>query len=389
MQTLTEELYTYRKVLFPSTQPRRVLIHCIFWLSFIAFHLLVFLPAHQERLVNRTVLFSYMLYYGRYIPVYYLTICFFRFLKSRVRGPLRLILLTGFVLIVFHIITMGLFQFYDRYVGLVNLPDGFQKIGELYLLSLEGFRSGDWMLFIYDVSDLQLLILPLSIKMIKYSIGLVSQEYTRREQKLRSELKYMRSQLTPHFIFNILNAVSVEIRRSPKEAINILYKAADMIRFSIYDIEKEFISLEKELHYVEQYVELESMRTSHRSQICFLTRGEISDRYYVPTLFLVTLVENAFKHSVHATSAPSQISILGEIDEDWLTFEVTNTKPNKDPAESVDETNEGIGLANIKKTLALKFGNNYRLDITQDTELFTVLLKLPLLPVSVLSAYAR
>lgn len=389
MQTLTEELYTYRKLLFPLTESRRVLIHCIFWLLFIIFHLLVFLPAHQERLVSQHVLYSYVLYYGRYIPVYYLTIYFFRFLRSRVRGPLRLILLAGFVLTVFHIATMGLFQFYDRYVGLANLPGGFQKIGRLYLLSFEGYRSGDWMLFIYDVSDLQLLILPLSIKMIKYSIGLVSQEFGRREQKLRSELKYMRSQLTPHFIFNILNAVSVEIRRSPKTAVGILYKAADMIRFSIYDIEMEFISLKKELHYVAQYVELESMRTSHRSEICFLMRGQASDHHCVPTLFLVTLVENAFKHSVHATAAPSQISILGGIDEDWLTFEVTNTKPGQGAAESKGKTNEGIGLANIKKTLALKFGKNYRLDITQDTQLFTVLLKLPLLPASELSAYAR
>nr|WP_295924681.1 histidine kinase [uncultured Dyadobacter sp.] len=378
METLTEELYTYRKVLFPATQSRRVLIQCAFWTLFIVFHLLVFLPAHQDRLTNRHVLFSYILYYGRYIPVYYLTIRFFRFLRSRVRSPYRLIWMAVFVLIIFHIITMALFQFYSHKVGMENLPDGFQKIGKLYLLSFEEFRGRDWLLFIYNVSDLQLLVLPLSIKMIKYSIGLVSEEYGRREQKLRSELKYMRSQLTPHFIFNILNAVSVEIRHSPKKAIDILFKAADMIRFSIYDIEKEFISLKKELHYVQQYVELESMRTSHRSQICFLTRGDVLEEHRVPTLFLVTLVENAFKHSVHATADRSEVSILGEIRGDWLTFEVTNTKPAKRSAEPTNKTSEGIGLANIKKTLALKFGKNYSFDIIQDTETFSVLLKLPL-----------
>ena len=378
MQTFTEELYTYRRILFPSNQTYRLLIHCSFWIIFVGFHLLVFLPAHQERLTNPKVLYSYVLYYGRYIPMYYLTTHFFRLIRTRVTGTFRLILLGVFVFVIFHLITLILFRYYNRFISIENLPEGFGKISKLYLLSLDGMHVRDLTLFVYTASDLQLLMLPLSIKIVKYSVGLVAGESERREQKLRSELKYMRSQLTPHFIFNILNAVSAEIGRSSRKAQNILFKAADMIRFSIYDIEKEFIALEKELDYVKQYVELESMRTSQRSEIHFFTQGHVLQQHSVPTLFLVTLVENAFKHSVHATTDRSQVSIVGEVCDNWLTFEVTNTKPGNPVTEAPIEGDEGIGLANIQKTLALKFGKNYRLEINQDSKMFSVLLKLPL-----------
>jgi LytS/YehU family sensor histidine kinase len=258
-----------------------------------------------------------------------------------------------------------------------KLPDGFHKMGRLYLEPFGSKQGREWSVFVYDISELQLLILPFSVKMLKHSINLVSEQFGLQQQKLQSELKYMRSQLTPHFIFNILNAVSVEIKYSPKKAADVLFKAADMIRFSIYDIEKEFISLEKELHYVEQYIELECMRTSQRSEICFVKNGQVLATHQVPTLFLVTLVENAFKHSVHATHERSQVSITSRIKGGWLIFEVTNSKPLL-ITEKKSEEQKGIGLSNLKRTLALKFGKDHLLDIAESDKSFSVLLKLPL-----------
>jgi LytS/YehU family sensor histidine kinase len=278
----------------------------------------------------------------------------------------------------YHVVTVILYQYYQHEVGMEKLPDGFHKMGRLYLEPFRTRRGRDWSVFAYDISELQLLILPFSVKMMKHSIHLVSEQFGYcSSRELQSELKYMRSQLTPHFIFNILNAVSVEIKYSPKKAADVLFKAADMIRFSIYDIEKEFISLEKELHYVEQYVELESMRTSQRSEICFVKKGQISITHQVPTLFLVTLVENAFKHSVHATHERSQISIMSQIKGGWLIFEVTNSKPSL-MTEKKSEEQKGIGLTNLKKTLALKFGKDHLLDIAESDKSFSVLLRLPL-----------
>ncbi|OJV21697.1 MAG: hypothetical protein BGO21_00195 [Dyadobacter sp. 50-39] len=377
MQTFTEELYTFRKILFPATTGQRVLVHMTFWSFFVGFHLLIFLPAHDEKLKNPAVLWAYILYYGRCIPVYYLMVLFFRFLRKRIKSPWRVLLLVIFGLVLYHLVTVVLYQYYQHYVGMERLPDGFHKMGRLYLEPFGSRQGRDWTVFIYDISELQLLILPFSVKMMKHSIHLVSEQFVLQQQRLQSELKYMRSQLTPHFIFNILNAVSVEIKYSPKKAADVLFKAADMIRFSIYDIEKEFISLEKELHYVEQYVELESMRTSQRSEICFIKKGQISATHQVPTLFLVTLVENAFKHSVHATHERSQISIITQIKGRWLIFEVTNSKPSQ-VTEKKSEEQKGIGLSNLRKTLALKFGKDQLLDITESDKSFSVLLRLPL-----------
>lgn len=389
MQALTEELYTYRNILFPRTPLRRVGIHIAFWYFFIGYHLLFFIPSHLERLTNERVLSAYILYYGRYIPVYYLMVFFFRFLRSRVRGISRLLFLALFVITVYHIITFCLFNYYESQTGIEHLPDGFQLLGRYYLDPFAAPQGKGTGVMIYDLSELQLFILPVCIKTLKYSIMLIMGEADRQQGKLRAELKYLRFQLTPHFILNVLNAAYTEISRSPRKlAASYLLQVADMIRFAIYDAEQEFIPLEKELNYLEQYLRLEGARTVHRSEIFFTKMGEIHTNHQVPTLLLITLVENAFKHGVHITTKPCEIIIQSEVTGDRLHFEVVNSKPElTEAAQPTSENRGGIGLDNIKKTLSLKFGASHQFTIKETALEFSVVLELPLLASDVITVY--
>lgn len=382
MQALTEELYTYRKVLFPATGVIRFCIHAVFWSSFIALHLLFFVPKHAERLKDPVVVWTYILYYGRYIPVFYLMVYFFRFLRNRVPGVMRLICLAFFVVLSYHALTTVLFYYYQARFGLYSLPEGFQMLAPFYLDPLGSQQGKGLGVIIYDISELQLFILPVCIKTLKYSLRLVMDESGRQQQKLRDELKYLRFQLTPHFILGVLTAASTEIQRSPRKlAASYLLQAAEMIRFSIYDIEEEFVSLTKELQYVQQYLRLESARTTQRSEIFFTKKGLEQPYHIVPTLLLVTLVENAFKHGVHATHERSEVTIKSEVIGDWLIFEVSNTKPRTQADEKKRAASQGgIGLSNLKKTLALKFSQDHQLEIIETASQFSVHLRIPLRP---------
>lgn len=379
MQALTEELHTYRKVLFPSTSVTRFGIHFFFWCMFIGLHLLFFVPRHPERLKDPVVLWTYVLYYGRYIPVFYLMVIFFRYLRNRINGVVRLVYLAVFVLVCYQLITTLLFYYYQVRFGFERLPQGFQMLAPFYLKPFDSHQGRGLGVLIYDLAELQLFILPVCVKTLKYSLRLVMDESGRQQQKLRDELKYLRFQLTPHFILGMLTAASTEIQRSPKKlAVSYLLLTADMISFCIDDIEKEFVPLEKELRYIEQYLKLETARTAHRSEIVFVKNGAPDYRHQVPTLLLVTLVENAFKHGVHATAEPSHVRIHCQVNSDRLLFEVVNSKPKK--ADAKKQKRGGIGLANVKKTLALKFRAKHKLQITETDLEFSVLLTMPLLP---------
>jgi hypothetical protein len=378
MRILTKNLYGYRKILFPESPVKRVLAHVFFWLFFILYHLLFFIPAFKDRINDKQLIWVNMLYYGRYIPIFYLMKIAYTSIKKAFKGAALFAVLFLCVLLIEHLITMLLYKYLQIYIGLDTLPGNFPVLGKLYLMPIWAKHGRDWLVLIYDLLEMQLLILPIGIKMIKYGVSHDIEQITTEKEKIQSELDYLRAQLTPHFIFNLLNSVHAEIKSISKAGASYVAQAAELIRFSLYESGQEFIALSNELHYIEQYVELESMRTAQRSEISFIKKGD-SRQYEVPTLLLITLVENAFKHSVHASSEHSYVDIASEVCGDQLHFEVTNSKPVTKPLkENGDKKQSGIGLANLRRTLQLHFPLTHYLHIEQSDTLFSISLQIPL-----------
>nr|WP_295924378.1 histidine kinase [uncultured Dyadobacter sp.] len=379
MRILTENLYSYRKLLFPDNQAKRVLIHMLFWGFFILYHLLFFIPAFSDRLKDSELIWVNVLYYGRYIPIFYLMQMSYRISKKVLKGAVLFLVLFLSAFLAEHMVTLSLYQYFQAAIGLEHLPGNFPVLGKLYLIPISLKNGKDWLVFTYDLLEMQLLILPIGIKMIKYGVSQDIEEIIRQKNQVQSELNTLRGQLAPHFTFNLLNSVHSEIRSVSKASANYIAQAAELIRFSLYEACQDFIPLDSELYYIEQYVELESLRTSQRAEINFTKKGSVNTHYQVPALMLITLVENAFKHSVHATTQRSCVEITSDVCEERLHFQVTNSIPiDKPPKSNVHKKQGGLGLMNLKRALQLYFPATHELIIEQSSTLFSIKLQVPL-----------
>jgi len=189
----------------------------------------------------------------------------------------------------------------------------------------------------------------------------------------------LKSQINPHFVFNVLNAAYAKILPISEDAAEYLQKASEILRFSLYETNDEFIKLEKELSYLNQYVELESMRNSRRCKINLEQEGEVREVHQIPTLLLITLVENAFKYGVHATRHYSYVSIRTCIVSDKLEFVIGNSKPEQPAIKSKNpQKTGGIGLANLNKRLQIYYPGDYLFEIKESEKEFLVTVKIPL-----------
>ncbi|MGX5855026.1 sensor histidine kinase [Dyadobacter jiangsuensis] len=350
-----------------------------FWVFFILYHLLFFIPAFTERIKDKELVWVQVLYYGRYIPIFYAVQVLYRMVRKTFKAAALFAVLLLLTLMVEHGVTFLLYKYLQANIGLDHLPGNFPKLGELYLKPLPAKTGKDWLVFIYDLLEMQLLILPVGIKMVKYGVKQDIEEISRQKDQAQQELDNLRAQLAPHFIFNLLNSVHGEIRAISRVSANYIAQAAELIRFSLYETSRDLISLHSELYYIEQYVELESMRTSHRAEINFVKKGSLHSQHLVPPLMLISLVENAFKHSVHVTTERSFVDIASEVYEDKLNFQVSNSIPSGKPARKhAHKQQGGLGLANLKRTLQLHFPLTHRLHIEQTDTLFLINLQIPL-----------
>ncbi|GAA4442176.1 hypothetical protein GCM10023091_28480 [Ravibacter arvi] len=376
LKKLKNNLNSFRWLLFPKGPRHRLFVHILFWGCFLSSHLLFFVPAFTEHLASRQAVWAYVAYYLRYIPLYYGLIYFYKKVGVVAGGVALAAGLIIVALLAMHLATIVLYKGYELIIGLEKLPPIFQQIGAQYLKPWNEKRGKDWSVFIYDAIDLQLLILPVGIKLTKYGFAQAVEQLRWREERVRAELKAVRSSLTPHFIFNVLNSAASELGPYPAPSAYI-QQAADLIRFTLYEADKDFIQFRKEYYYVQQYVELEAMRTELRSEISFSHFPEgAKAEHSVPTLMLLTLVENAFKHSVHATYLPSFVDIDFQVSGNRLNFKVSNSIPQT-PARGVKE-DSGMGLNTVKRTLELKFPGDHLFEIRQDDRVFSVRLSLPL-----------
>jgi two-component system, LytTR family, sensor kinase len=196
----------------------------------------------------------------------------------------------------------------------------------------------------------------------------------RQEENLKTELSFLRSQISPHFIFNILNnLVALEQMKSPELGPTIL-KLAALMQYMLYDTDEERVPLSKEVEYLQSYIDLQKQRFGNKVPISVALETPPGFLEIEPML-LIPFVENAFKHGVGLIDQPS-IDIGLCVREKTLYFKVRN-RYNISSIEVKDKTS-GIGLGNVKRRLKLLYGNLQRLDISRDNGWFIVSLQLNL-----------
>jgi hypothetical protein len=182
---------------------------------------------------------------------------------------------------------------------------------------------------------------------------------------LASELNALRNKLNPHFLFNTLHSIIALTRRNPEAAETALFQFSDMLRY-VLDTEKsgsDRVTLDDELRFVRDYLELESLRLGSRLQV----EWELDDNAAglpMPALSLQPLVENSIKHAFNPHSRPGLLRIRTRVDEAarLLTMTVDDDGPGADPA-AVQQSN-GLGLRTVERRLQLEYGTKGELAIT-------------------------
>ena len=212
-------------------------------------------------------------------------------------------------------------------------------------------------LFIFSLlSLLPFIMLSTLIKIFQLWIKSTEKMQELEQQAAKSELQALRSQIQPHFLFNMLNSINTLLYIDPEKASYTLTKLSDFLRHLLYQSHEERVFLSSELRFLSDFLSLEAMRRDDFTYEITYNEKNIQGIQLPPNILLI-LAENAVKHSIDAL-APTYIYMKCEQKEGWLHFSVYNSvllQPNPQQKFS------GIGLINLRRRLELLYGNRFKL----------------------------
>ncbi|MDX1365773.1 MAG: histidine kinase [Arenibacter latericius] len=214
---------------------------------------------------------------------------------------------------------------------------------------------------------------------IKVTVDWLNESNKRHElekSQLTTELKFLKSQVSPHFFFNTLNNIYALSLEKSDRAPQIIIKLSELMRYLLYGTKINNQELGKELKCIQNYVDLERIRFDDSLRINFNITGDPSNKSIAPML-LIPLVENCFKHGANKNIGEMDITIDIDIGESFLNFKAINTIPENKTNLSPLTKEGGIGLENVKKRLELGYApEDYQLAIFKKDKTFNVILKL-------------
>jgi len=192
------------------------------------------------------------------------------------------------------------------------------------------------------------------------------------KEKAEAELNFLKSQINPHFLFNSLNSVYFLIEKNNTEARGALHKFSEMLRYQLYEMNESAVSIEKEIQYLQDYIDLQKLRRDDNFNIDFICSPEVKG-FSIQPLLLIPFVENAFKHVSHNKTQSDFIKLELSKANGEFKFNIENSK---EPVEKKTEKHSGIGLANVKRRLALLYPGKHQLKINSEIDTFNVALSI-------------
>lgn len=278
-----------------------------------------------------------------YITVYYLYPRFF--LKKKIKAYLWTIIISCFVISLFGGYTHG---FYAELTPAIF----WASVGIKFCISLAVMGIGTSYLLITEVIKTQRV----------------------QQENLSTELGFLRSQVSPHFMFNTLNSM-VSLARKKSDLLEpALIELSNLMHYMLYESDEEKVHLSKEINYIQSYIDLQTLRFGHNVRITFTADPPEKD-FCIQPMLLIPLIENAFKHGMGMIHEPEIIiQLTGQ--KDAVQLFVRN-KYNNQSTEVKDKTS-GIGLANLDRRLKLLYPDQHKLNINRNGHYFTASLKINL-----------
>lgn len=192
--------------------------------------------------------------------------------------------------------------------------------------------------------------IAITLKLLRQQISSKVTEKNLVKEKLQAELRFLKNQTNPHFLFNTLNNIYVLARKKSDKTPEVVMKLSELLSFMLYESGKETIAIADEIKILEDYIDLEKIR--YNEKLCVKLQKDIDDGSQpITPLILIPLIENAFKHGVSESRFKSFIHIAIKLEKGYLTFDIENSVENG----KTKESDNRIGLGNIKRQLELMY----------------------------------
>ena len=343
-----------------NTDPKRVASHCLFWLSI----MLLYISGKPEDTGYYSFIFIYSFkILAQAIAAYGLIYWIIPNLLNKKKHLLFILVSISWLYLVFtFLMTFKYYYlepkfpgFFDDWLGhKMSVPE---RLTSFKLI----FREFSFITY------------PIII-MGFISFNRKQQRLLKLEEEKKSmELKFLKNQLNPHFLFNTLNNLYALTLKKDDKAPEIIAKLSEILDFVLYRCNDDFVPIEKENYLLENYISLEKLRyNENRLDISFIK--DIQENSKISPLILLTFVENAFKHGVINETEKAVIRINLQSKKQQITFRIENTKPQNKTAKAFGKSQ--IGLENVQKQLDLLYPKKHQLEIDETQRKFAVKLML-------------
>lgn len=372
---------TESRLIFSDEPSYRISRHLLFWVTWWLFFTIVY-GSRPVETAGGWMLLKYSMYFSwieafLFIPshiIYGYLLIYLLIPHLLLKGKYLpfmawLVMATLLSAVVSYAITMFTVTPFREHMGLVTPHSNF------YYGLMSGLRGG-----------LQTGGFAATIKLMKHFYFKQRDNQQLLQEKLTAELQLLKSQVHPHFLFNTLNNLYSLTLTKSDQAPEIVMKLSGLLRYMLYECNTEKVSLLKELHMLNDYIELEKLRYGPRLDMSVSIRGELENKQIAP-LLLLPFVENSFKHGASEMLDQAWINLDIAVKEDTLKLKLVNSKPdNSLPLNQKNSHSAGIGLTNVKKRLALIYPGLHELKITGEEDTFIVNLSLTLETLPVITA---
>lgn len=343
----------------------RVVSHLVFWiLLFISLPILAALnDGSIEKTVNASLSFLPAQLLASYFLVYY-QVPKLLYKKKYLKFGVSFLISVYVFLVISELSNMYLTELF--------IPKYYEEKSLMEILE-DPFHLA----VVYFPSVYVFVFLMLMTKVVKDRFEERHQLEVLQKEKANTELKFLKAQTNPHFLFNTLNNLySLTLDRSEK-APDVVLKLADMLDYMLYQCKDAEVPLKKEIAFIQDYIDLESLRYGNKLTLNFTYHLHCPNVMIAP-LILISFVENAFKHGASNNLKDSVIRIELTTNQDQLYFSVFNTLPENSQENKRNELHSGIGFSNAQRQLELNYKNNYDLKSTKTDNDFQIVLNINL-----------
>ncbi len=331
----------------------KLIAHLFFWLALLA--ALTYLEVAINGLPLGFALGNELIRIAFYAILIYLNVYVLipRFLSDR-----KLLIYGAFLILIVLVMTPLMINlFYWKYQGYPDLQEQvIQHQAGYYILNF---------------------LLTSTFTVFKIISDWIKSERERRRiqtQNMQSELRFLKSQINPHFLFNTLNSLYALTIKKSDLAPEIVLRLADMMRYMLYECNEKWVPLSREVAYVENYLELEKLRHGTQADVVFTCEGDVENKSIAPLMF-IPFLENSFKHGLSRSLSTGYVHVFLKVTQEHVFFRIENSKPDTHPQPEA-RTFGGIGLTNVRKRLQMLYPDQHELLVVHDPLTFRVELTL-------------